>query len=312
MCPGSGAAGYQCEGLTECPSTPGSPARACLPLASFDGRTDGICVYGNFCGGEPGACFDFTDAAPAMWLESAFGRGDCDGDGVLNESDGFLCGERLVRWEGGSPSPQLSPHCSDINPCTFGECSALGLCAGPAAIGLECNPAATDPDGDCSSALGVPAECVYAGITDLDAIGICIPLPAGTLEGCTPPILGSSCFLRGTMPPTDPVDSFRLGDCDGDSLTNDVDPDVCVAAVLIDAGPIDAGPIGVDAGPIDAGPIDAGPIDAGAVEGEDAGGPSRFAGSGCSCRATSTSPPRAAWWIVAGLLITLGRRRARP
>ncbi len=321
VCADGGSAAYGCTGLATCPSTFDRPATACLARNDFAGSVIGACLYVPTCRTDPNGCFDFTTADdPGTWLESAYTSGDCDDDGVLNGVDPADCGAQLVVWTDEAPfaDPGSRAGCAAGLMCLASECTRLGICGVPGAIGLSCDPDSPTVVDYCTAAMGVAAECVYAGTSSDAAEALCIPSEPAD-DSCI--LRGIGCFAVGDG--IDPADSYHLGDCDGDMLINGVDDDVCNAAV--DAGVIempDAAVRFMEAGtPVDevglANPDAAsdspdaggsGDIDADVVE------DGRFAGSGCSCRVERARAPSGAGLLallVLGLVARARRARAR-
>jgi uncharacterized protein (TIGR03382 family) len=204
----------------------------------------------------------------------------------LTRGDGVLYCEPFVTCESDAQCAELEPHCEPLatgeTVCTAHEstryellcCESSEQCGARSDVAGTCVTFTDEENGQ--EPVGV---CLYHGIFDL-----C--LEAGETAtfadaaGCFDASLGSLSSL---------AERYRVGDCDGDGVQNDIDPCPC--------SPEDACLVGEDGG---VGSDDAGKV---SVQAGISGG------GGCSA-----APSPGPWAImgVLGALILRRRRSSRP
>ncbi|MFO0025643.1 MAG: hypothetical protein ACK6DV_25165 [Deltaproteobacteria bacterium] len=316
-----------------CPVRPGHEAR-CVALLRGPVGTLGVCTYGldgrddTSCVDEPGVRSDgcLTRGGPTNYRSWALG--DCDGDGLDNETDPRVCSQ--LRVIGDTPAPGIELACAP-GAVTAERCSPFSRAL--VVPGIEgcasdlAGSAPIDPFGLCCA---VRADCpVLPPRMGASGAPRCVQLPGEETGVCTygPGAFAaddSSCVTPDRSLETcfaamrDGYASWAGGNCDGCTPGNDEDDEVCACP---DAGldasvtsPHDAGNAS-DAPVLDT--LDARPLDASDASLDalrpDTGDPTVpfFGGSGCRCAAGARDLSKPAWSTLAAIAGGLVARRRR-
>jgi len=334
------AIGIGCTDERPCPELPTAPEEIvsrCVYLTTVMGENRGVCTYyfddrdDRSCLGDllDRRCLDLTtvDAEPHYVWE----HGDCDADGLINKLDPRVC-EGLSVISRSAVGPVCASGATDLScsgreeelaPGFYGCSTAVMGGADLEPFGLCCTTSDDCPILELGSGDVGQARCVRLG-PDATRTGVCTYstiVPAGEDVSCTgdAALTLDACF----DPKLGAYASWLQGDCNGCDALNGDDVAVCTpcpiepdAAVVLPDAAIDAN---VDAsalpdaaiGPLDDGGADVTPD----AHVEDAGGPSRFSGSGCTCRVGArANERRSSVVLVAGLALALSlaaRRRTR-